>query len=140
MLAISVTGCSLIHPTKYTCIANAPKPPTFLQYCHKDQCDYKRYADDLNWYMIYLFTYTKAVNEFVLTKGWKLPSQPPICRAIVWPKPEKFPEFKPSTKHTSADEFEWELTQYIKRLRKIYSAHTYDIENAVTLQKTLCTY
>lgn len=135
---LAITSCTTIHTN--TIINNAPTPPKLSSYCDEVGCDYRRYADDLNWYMIYAFTYTKAVNEYAMAKGWTPPKVPPVCRKINWPKPEKFPDFKPSPNYHSVHDFEWQLTQYIKKLRKSYSEHIEDVDNAVYLQRTLCTY
>lgn len=137
--SLLLSSCSVIHTTSV--VSPAPQPPVIEDYCDTDGgCDYRHYADDLNWYMIYIFTYTKAVNEYAVSNGWTPPKAPPVCRLIKWPKPEQFPDFEPKRFHGNIHDFEWQLTQYIKKLRRIYTDHIDDIDDAEVLQKTLCTY
>lgn len=120
----------------------APTPPNYASYCNAEgeHCDVDKYADDLNWYMIFIFSYTKAFNEYAKTRGWEAPHTAPICRLVEWPKLEPFPNFDPNSYDKNINDFEWKLTQYVKKLKKIYSAQRDDVHDREYIQRELCTY
>lgn len=144
LLIVGITSCATHNNTPKRCdvpnITAAPSPPKIASYCKNKICDYNKYATDLNWYMLYIFTYTKTVNEYADARGWKKPKGMPICRLVPWPIPDKFPEFSSTKTNVGVVDFEWELTQYIKKLRKIHSQHNKDLIHSIALQRSLCTY
>lgn len=119
----------------------APDPPKISDYCKNNTCNYRKFADDLNWYMMYLFTYTKAANEYAMSHGWKAPiRRQPLCRLVRWPEATPLPVFTGKGVNSNSNEFEWELTQYIKQMRGIYNKHMNSVKVARELQQGQCLY
>lgn len=137
MLAVFISGCALTPKSNYF---HTPPPPLYENYCNQDICNTNQYADDLNWYMIFLLTYTKAFNEYAKSNGWNPPNSQPVCRLVKWPKLSKFPDFDPKNYNHNIKDFEWMLTQYIKQIKRIYNTQRDNVEDLEYVQKTLCTY
>lgn len=139
MVAAVLLGCVNPMPPEETITTGVPElahPSAF-----KRDSEFFAYADDLNWHLMYLFSYTQSINQYAKLKGWKPPQLMPLCRLVDWPKMQPMPVFAPiRVQDTDIEGYERELTHYVKELRKQYLAEQDHFEIAEQQQRLLCLY
>lgn len=98
------------------------------------------YVNDLNWYMLYMFSVTKSVNEYAMQHGWTPPKAPPICRMVEWPNLPPLPQFKPSYDRKNPRSFEIELGNYVMAVKRAYHEGAVGLKESEKSQRKLCLY
>ena len=141
LLLVQLGGCTLTRGGKPSPIGDVSPPPVLSKYINDDSTlteDISRYTDDMNLYMNYIFGYTKELNGYAKSIGWSPPEQSPLCRLINSPQLEPFPKFKPPTHGRTS--FEWELSNFIRDLRKMHGRDSDALRRAVIYQRGHCLY
>lgn len=147
MLFLVCIGCgSTVKPEiikvpespNYSFINNVIPPPDPKTYeiVEDDSDNLKEYTDKLNWYMIYMFSYTKVVNELAMQEGWKPSTEDPLCRIGELPPMHDIPRFNAR----NLENLEEELIGYIKVLRKLHESDAEAIDKASRQLKKNCIY
>lgn len=141
-LAVALIGGCATHPTFPGSPFGDVTPPPFLSEYATDtlsQTELKQYTDDMNWYIGYLFSYTKNLNRYAMTVGWQPPDSTPLCQLMETPQLEPFPQFV-RRREGNPDDFEWELTDFIRELRNRHLRDTDTLNRAVVYQRGFCLY
>jgi len=124
-------------------VTDQQPPPSINTYPNvtTNKYDLYHYLDDLNWYLIYIYSYTLVVNKYGIENGWPALKEAPICKYMNYPELSEPPEFKPSDSEvTEIGGFEWALTEYIEKLNTLRNRDVAAIEAAKELQRTICVY
>lgn len=102
--------------------------------------NFKGYVDEVNWYMIYMFSYTQVLNDYAMQRGWKPPAVAPLCRYIEIPPMKPVPVFEPKGGYKGAS-FEHDLVIYTKSLNRQYREQIDNVNASKTFQKKyMCIY
>lgn len=97
------------------------------------------YTNDLNWYMFYLFSYTRILNQYALSKGWIVPKTEPLCKTFRWPKSLDVPKFDYKG-DGNIDSLELELAIFIAKAKEAYDGQRRTFDEAEMWQRRLCMY
>lgn len=102
--------------------------------------NFKGYVDEMNWYMIYMFSYTQVLNDYAVLQGWAPPKEPPLCRYVEIPALKPVPVFEPKGGYRGGD-FERELINYAKSLNRQYREQVDTVHASQDFQKKyMCVY
>ena len=102
--------------------------------------DFNGYVDDVNWYLVYMFSYTQVLNDYAVQHGWTPPMTPPICKYVDIPILKPVPQFQPKGSFRGS-EFERELAIYAKNLNRQYRDQINSVNASQDFQKKyMCIY
>ena len=102
--------------------------------------DFNGYVNDVNWYMVYMFSYTQVLNDYALQHGWTPPLMPPICKYVDIPILKPVPQFQPKG-NFRGNEFERELATYAKNLNRLMRDQVNSVNTSQDFQKKyMCIY
>jgi hypothetical protein len=93
----------------------------------------------MNLYLGYLFAYTKNLNQYAVSLGWTPPADPALCRLTEPPQLEPFPTFE-RRRQGRRDDFEWDLTDFIRELRLRHNRDVVTVRRAYQTQLKFCVY
>lgn len=97
-------------------------------------------ADELNWTLLYMYSYVKAFNEYAKAEGWEHPDVPPLCRLEDFPDIPPLPSFIPTYNQSDPRAFERELAEYIKVVRRSYRDTATKISIFEKSQRNTCLF
>lgn len=127
------------RPNQHTGVYTMP-PPKPRDYGRMDETIVlHQYATDLNWYMFYMFSYTRVLNQYALSKGWVPPETAPLCKTFAWPRLKGMPKFD-YDEGDNLGKLEYELAAYITKLKAAYKGEQIKFEEAELWQERFCMY
>jgi hypothetical protein len=97
----------------------------------------RKYSDHLNLYFEQVFAYTATFNLYAKERGWKPPEHPPVCRILDIDTLDELPPFE---NVGESKDLNWQLADYIKRLKVFYGQESNEQEVTKIFQRFLCVY
>lgn len=118
-----------------------PPPPSIEDYrlLSDERAVINLYTTDMNWYLFYLFSYTKILNQYAMERGWSPPNTEPLCKVFAWPRSLDIPNFSYKEGMTP-EELDVELTIFITNAKKAYEGQVRLFDEAENWQRRLCIY
>lgn len=135
LCSLFILSCTPIQPVK-TKVEVTPlfEPPVYTGN------NLKSYVDEVNWYMLYMFSYTQVLNDYALQRGWKPPMVEPLCRFMDMPTSKPAPTFNPKG-GLHGPGFEEDLAAYAKVVSRLYREQSESISaNQAFQKKHMCVY
>lgn len=97
------------------------------------------YTSAVNWYMYYVFGYTRFLNKMAMAKGWIPPDIDPLCEAGKWTVLGEAPVLTLDDVKKKED-FIPILTEHIRDTNALYNAQKKDYEELERMFRKLCVF
>lgn len=141
-LAMAVSSCSQFGGRYTGPVQQLKDGPNVSEYQTNQRNDaaLREYVTAVNLYAFYVFNYTKSLNEYAASHGWKALPMSPLCEQYQMPGLMDIPDFMFRRGIKTDEEVDLALADYIRRLRVRMEENAQRVNDAFVKHRAACMY